>query len=93
MAKWKYSINLAVEYAQAKNGTITHPEYAKKMATRLRALPVTDDDELEVIIALLEHAEDTKEIDTILHRLYDWADADHKLWIETRLEPKGVQRD
>lgn len=90
MANWKHTLNLKVEWEQADEDKITVQQLASIVAAKLSKIDFKDEDvnydRDEFVDELEGFSEDltaTKnDFDNVWERLYDWADDEHRLWIE-----------
>jgi len=85
--KTRWDMHLQIEDVFHNDG-LTLPEKRAIILSRLRALPVhnDDDDEFEGILEELEHPVDpldASEFNSVWDRLYAWADNGKRLWIQT----------
>lgn len=78
MANWKYRLELADEWMQAKDGTISPKDLGALVAKKAHKLPIfSSDEELQDITAQFEElpgAATFDDFDDVLVQLYDWAD-------------------
>ncbi len=77
MADWVYRLDLKDLWRREEEGELTIKELAKLVAERIRQLPCYEKyiDDLEEIVNEFEYCcGDVEEFDSILERLYDWAD-------------------
>lgn len=81
MANWKSRVNIADLSTQYRNGEITPNALGKAVAERLKKNRFSED--LAHVIEEFENAQDIEDYDCALEQLYDFADAGHRIWIES----------
>ena len=83
MRQWERRLELADIWKQRERDEIEIPELGKEIANRLRLLNLQSH-EMDGLIEEFDCVEDDmEEFDSILERLYDWADVGKRLWIAT----------
>ena len=84
MAKWKYVLDVSDLWEKGKARTISPQELGAGLADRLGELD-QDNDLLQIRRELWDLTDESTydDFDDILEKLYDWADENHKLWLQT----------
>jgi hypothetical protein len=88
MANWKAVLHVKDVMKRAQTGSIPTDAVSKVFADELGKLPpdLVDMELTDIIYdfkQMSEHSETTDdEFNDVLESLYDWADRDHRLWIE-----------
>lgn len=85
MPNWRFKIDIADLHTGAREGDISPRELAQGVAARVRssAAYLIYFGDLEDIAAEFDYAETLDEYNAALRRLYDFADVDHRIWVNT----------
>jgi hypothetical protein len=85
MPNWRFTIDIADLHTSSREGDISPRELARGVAARVRnsAAYVIYFGDLEDIAAELDYVETLNEYNESLRRLYDFADIDHRIWVNT----------
>ena len=85
MKQWKCTLDISDLHAKSRAGELTADELGKQVAARIRGLPsLRYREELEDIAqAFADYLAGFDEYDGVLAELYDWADEDKRLWVNT----------
>lgn len=83
MANWKKKLDLKDLAEKFDNEEMTATEVGQEVSKRLAELYPEGQRDLEIedFIARFNEIEDEDEFDSLIDELYDWGDADHRLWI------------
>lgn len=85
MPNWRFKIDISDFHTGLREGDISTRELAKGVAERVRSSQayVIYFGDLEDIAAEFDEAETLDEYDEALRRLYDFADVEHRIWVNT----------
>lgn len=80
--QWRNRFNVSDVF---HNDDLTLEQKRDAIVRRIRATRWYDEDDEDLFqaVVLLADAVDTDEFDEAWGQLYDWADEDHRLWIQT----------
>lgn len=84
MPEWKTKVNIVDLHSAFQDGKITVQELAAGVAKRLKLNRYAEELEeiIDYFISLSEDPKaDVEEYDYVLSELYDFADFDHRIWV------------
>ena len=94
MTKWNYEINITELHNAFRNGAIKAEEVGKAISKLLKSSPYYSEAFTEFVLIVTDF-EDMDRLDTaddyhiILQQLYDFADENSRIWIETKIAPSA----
>jgi len=85
MANWKNKVDISSLLTDYEDDDLAPREFAHKVADKLDALNIQDEDFQEIIqnFRYINEFDSEEDAINVLSDLYDWGDVDHRLWVKT----------
>ena len=88
MEGWTTKLFVNDLYDAYDAGHLAIHELAMRVVHRLSSNPFVIDPELQEVIAELEQVGEPVEFNTAMNKLCDYADIDHRIWVQRRASPE-----